>query len=192
MEDVKTVETQNTQVDGQEASQEAVEVEANEQVDKTPQKNKPTDVLRDLSKLLSVNLFDDPEAVTKVNQYLDSIKTEKQTLAEQVENSIKEKETLTAKEQEYQSKIEALGMGFQPDQVDEVIKLAKVYTDEGQPLSEGLKVVKEKYSGVFAPKKSIGLQMNDLKGDKPDLPRTEQEQYLAKNPVVQHYQKTKK
>lgn len=192
MENVETVETKNEQAVVVEATKEpVVEVDAIEQVEKTPQKNKPTDVLRDLSKLLSVNLFDDVEAVTKVNEYLETMKTEKATLSEQVDAAIKERESFTAKEQEYVTKIEALGLGFNVADIDEVLALARVNVKDGQTISDGLKAVADKYGSVFI-KQDIGRVHRDGQGDKPDAAKSEQEKYMAKSKAVQMYRKTKK
>lgn len=171
---VETVETQNTQ----------------EQVEQPQTKVKSSDVLRELSKTFGVNLFDE-NGLTMLKEKLDAEKLE-YTQLKDTSKTLTEKEQLFAqKEQEYQVKIEALGLGFQLDNLDEVLALAKVNVKEGQTLIDGLKSVKQKYGSVFATT-DIGTQHNDLKGDKPDPLKNEQDKYLQESKYVQMWNKANK
>jgi hypothetical protein len=158
MEDQKTVETQPTQT---------VEVQEEQK-----QSKKSSEIVRELSKAFSVNLFDEGG----VQALLDNINAQK-SKATEYEGMVKEyqsKEQLFAqKEQEYQVKIEALGMGFKSDSLDEVMALAKVNLKEGMSIIDGLKAVKTKYGSLFAPQ-NIGTQHNDLNQEKPSIAKNEQ------------------
>jgi hypothetical protein len=148
----------------------------------------PKDVLRDLSKEYGVNLFEETglqQLKEKFTTTHNELETVKQT-STQFETQLKEYQE---KEQEYQIKIEALGLGFKVENLEEVLALAKVNTKDGQTLSDGLKAVKEKYGNVFGGSKSIGTQHNDLNGVKPDLAKTEVESYMSKDPKYRTYYK---
>ena len=174
-----TQETQTTEI------KDVVETpKEKEHVKETPQ-IKSSEVLRELAKVFSVNFFDDPEAVKVVAERVHKTNEELGTLK-------KDKETLTAKTQEYETKVSALALGFAPESIDEVLALAKVNVKDGQTITDGLKVVKEKYGSVFATRTNIGTQSKDIKGDKLDLPKTEQEAYLARSKKVQAWQQKNK
>lgn len=183
---VETVETENTQ-------EKVVETEVEEQKETTEEthKVKSSEVLRELSKTFAVNLFDE-NGLTMLKEKLDNKDNEYNMTKAQLDETLKNVELFQQKEQDYQVRLAALELGFKSEQLDEVLALARVNVKEGQTINDGLKAVKEKYGGVFVGNKNIGLQMNDLKGDKPNLPRTEQERYLANNPRVQYYNKNKK
>lgn len=182
---VETVETQNTQ-----------DPEATEGVTETPEKTtepeakKPTstEIVRELSKQFSVNLFDEGG----VQAFLEKINTSQsdhETLKQDFLAVKKDKDMLASKEQEYQTKIEALSLGFAPDTLDEVLALARVNMKEGQAISDGLKAVKEKYASVFV-QGDIGTLHNDRRGDKPDAAKNERDRYLAESKAVQTWKKT--
>lgn len=151
----------------------------------------PKDVLRDLSKEYGVNLFEE-SGLQQFKEKLSSTHKELETLKGSTAQYDAQLKEYQAKEQDYQIKIDALGLGFRADNLDEVLALAKVNTKEGQTLQDGLKVVKERYGSVFTSQKGIGTQHNDMKGDKPDLPKSEAEAYLNSNPRYRAYQKTQK
>lgn len=155
----------------------------------TQSKVKPTEVLRELSKQFSVNLFED--GATALIEKFGVKDTTIKTLEQQVQELTESSKLFTQKEQEYQVKIEALGMGFKADVLDEVMALAKVNIKDGQTLTDGLKAVREKYGSVFTVNKNIGTQHNDMKGEKPDLPKSEMEKYLASDPKYRAYNKQK-
>jgi hypothetical protein len=181
---VETVVTENKQ----ETPTPPETVETNSDVD--VKKSNATEVLRELSKQFSVNLFEEGGLETLKGKWqeketvLTSTKAELDTLS-------KEKLNFTQLENDYKVQIEALGMGFGQESLEEVLALAKVHA-KGNPIQEGLKIVKEKYGNVFTVAESIGLQHNDVKGDKPNIPRTEQEQYMAKNPLYANFDKQEK
>lgn len=185
---VETVETENTQEKVVEP--EVVEETTKENTEET-HKVKSSEVLRELSKTFAVNLFDE-NGLTMLKEKLDNKDNEYNMTKAQLDETLKNVELFQQKEQDYKVRLAALELGFKSEQLDEVLALARVNVKEGQTINDGLKAVKEKYGGVFVGNKNIGLQMNDLKGDKPNLPRTEQERYLANNPRVQYYNKNKK
>ena len=154
-------------------------------------KPNPAEVLREVASLVKLNLFDDPNAVTMLKEKLTAQSTTETTLKTQVDELSKKEQLFAQKEQEYQVKITALGLGFSSEQLDEVLALAKVNTKEGETIADGLKVVKEKYGSIFVPNKNIGLNQNDRRSVKPDLPSTEQEKYLSDNPTVKMWEKQK-
>jgi hypothetical protein len=154
-------------------------------------KVKSSEVLREIAKEFSVNLFEENGLTMLKEKWSNTVK-ERDTYKTQADELTKKEQLFAQKEQEYQIKLSALGLGFSSEQLDEVLALAKVNTKEGQTIDDGLKVVKEKYGSVFTVNQNIGLQMNDIKTVKPDLPRTEQERYLASNPRVQVWQKQNK
>lgn len=161
-----------------------------EEIKQEAQKVKSSEVVRELSKTFSVNLWDE-NGLTMLKEKLVAKETEEETLKTKVKE-LTEKETLFAqKEQEYQIKLSALSLGFAPQQLDEVLALAKINTKEGETIDDGLKAVKEKYGKVFAINENFGLQFNDIPPKKPDVPRTEQEQYMARNPKVQYWENRK-
>lgn len=180
---VETVETQKPQVE--EVQETETVKEGTTETSTETKKPNPTEVLRELSKQFSVNLFDEGGL-----EALNGKLAERETLFKEKEIKLEEelKKSFTQKEEEYKVQIEALGMGFTRENLDEVLALAKVNAKD-QPITEGLKVVKEKYGSVFTVQGDIGVQFGDLKGDKPDVPRTEQEKYLANNPTYQAYLK---
>lgn len=150
-------------------------------------KIKPTEVLRELSKLFSVNLFDEGGLQTLSEKFTTTqteLKTEKDSKA-QLQAQIKEYE---AQKQDYEVRIQALGLGFAQENLEEAIALAKVYAKDGN-LTEGLKKAKEKFGSVLV--QQIGTQFNDISGTKPDPKKTEAEQYLATNKKYQSYYKKK-
>ena len=171
---VETVETQNTQ--------EQVEV-----VEQPQTKVKSSDVVRELSKTFGVNLFDE-NGLTMLKEKLDAEKLEYATLKDTAKQLTEKEQLFAQKEQDYQVKIEALGLGFQLNNLDEVLALARVNVKEGQTLSDGLQAVKQKYGSVFATT-DIGTQHNDLKGDKPDPLKSEQDKYLQTSKYVQMWNK---
>jgi len=181
---VETVKTQNPQE--VETTTETIETE--EVVE--AKKSNATEVLRELSKQFSVNLFEEGGLETLKGKWqeketvLTSTKAELDTLS-------KEKSNFAQLENDYKVQIEALGMGFGQESLEEVLALAKVHA-KGNPIQDGLKIVKEKYGNVFTVAESIGLLHNDVKGDKPNVPRTEQERYMAQNPLYAHFEKQEK
>lgn len=170
---VETVETQKPQGEVKEPITEV-------------KKPNPVEVLREVAKLTGINLFDEGAEPFK-QKWNEQLETNK-TLNGNVEDLTKREKELLKKEADYQVKIEALGLGFTPDSLDEVLALAKVHAKD-QPITVGLKAVKEKYGSVFATQPNVGLQHNDLQGDKPNIPRTEQEKYLANSKAYQQWQK---
>jgi len=153
-------------------------------------KASPIEVLRELSKHYAVDLFEDG-GLQQFNEKIGAKDVEITTTLAKVDELSKNELLFTQKEQDYQVKIEALGLGFKLDNLDEVLALAKVNTKEGQTLIDGLKIVKEKYGGVFATKQQIGVQHNDLLGDKPNLAKNEQDKYLAESRANRLWEKQK-
>jgi len=154
----------------------------------TPTSVKPSDVLRDLSKQFSVNLFD-ANGFSQLKEKLATQSQEYKTLQETVDALKGETQTLRQKEQDYQIHIEALGMGFKPETLTEVLALAKVNVNDGQSITDGLKAVKEKYGSVFVLQQQIGMQFNDIKGDKEKIAKTDQERYMSQSKAVQKWEK---
>ncbi len=174
---VETVETQKEQV---------ANVETTKVVEEA-KKVKSTEVVRELAKKFGVNLFEEG-GLQALEEKLNAKETEYTNTQTRLKE-LTEKETLFAqKEQEYQVKLEALGMGFTADNLEEVLALAKVHAKDN-PISDGLKIVKEKYGKVFANNVDIGLLHNDGNKEKPDIAKTEQEKYLSQSPAVRAYNK---
>ena len=155
-------------------------------VDET-KKASPAEVLRKMSKEFSIDLFSEDgfdnllETLHKKDKDFQAVKAKADELEK---GSLLFKE----KEQDYQVKIEALGLGFSSDNLDEVLALAKVNIKENQTISDGLKAVKEKYATTFITQKNVGLQHNGA-GDKPDIAKNEQERYLSNSKAVQRWNK---
>lgn len=177
---VDTVDTQTTQ--------EGVQTETT--THEAPKKVSPAEVLREISKRFSVNLFEDG-GLTALDEKIASRDNEVNTYKTRVDELTKREQTFAEKEREYQTRIEALSLGFKPDALDEVLALAKVAAKD-QPIAEGLKLVREKYGNVFTVQTDIGIQQADRTGNKPDLPKNEQERYLAESRAVRQYQRTMK
>ena len=154
----------------------------------TPTSVKPSEVLRDLSKHFGVNLFD-ADGLPQLKEKLTTQSNEHKSLQETVQALTGETQTLRQKEQDYQIHIEALGMGFKPETLTEVLALAKVNVNDGQSITDGLKAVKEKYGSVFVLQQQIGMQFNDIKGDKEKIAKTDQERYMSQSKAVQKWEK---
>lgn len=154
----------------------------------TPTSVKPSEVLRDLSKHFGVNLFD-ADGLPQLKEKLTTQSNEHKTLQETVQALTGETQTLKQKAQDYEIHIEALGMGFKPETLTEVLALAKVNVNDGQSITDGLKTVKEKYGSVFVLQQQIGTQFNDIKGDKQKIAKSDQEAYMAQSKAVQKWDK---
>ena len=171
---VETVETQNPQ----------------EEVVQEQKGVNHAEVLRQLSKKFSVNLFDETGLKT-LDDKLNEQATKNQKIIEDnkvLNDKIKLFET---KEQDYNFKIEALGEGFKIDTLDEVLALTKVGQKENETIKDALKRVKEKFGSVLITTQDIGIVHNDLKGDNPDLGKSEAEKYMSQDPKYRNYYKKK-
>lgn len=142
---------------------------------------KPTEVLRELSKQFGVNLFEE-NGVNKLQETITSMKNEANQWKEKYDISSKQLESI-------QLEKEALALGFKPDALTEAIALARVNMKEGQSVVDGLKVVQEKYAGVFTVTHDIGQVKNDGKHEKPPLKGSEVEEYMKANPHIYGYKK---
>ena len=170
---VDTVETQKPQekVEVQETGTQDTETS-------TDTKKSSAEILRELSKQFSVNLFEEGglqalnEKLTSKDSELASEKKARLTAEEAIK-------TFELKERENELKIEALSLGFTSDNLEEALALAKVYAKDGN-IADGLKKAKEKFGSVLTA--NIGTQFNDMKGEKPDVPKSEIEKYMAANP----------
>jgi hypothetical protein len=151
-------------------------------------KVKSSEVLRVLSEEYKLNLFTD-EGVSAFREHIAQTRVEANTYKTKYEETEKQVKQYQDKEKDYQVRLEALGMGFQSGQLEEVIALAKVNMKDNQTLTDGLKVVKEKYGSVFSAPKQVGTQFNDLPGDKPNIPKTDQDKYLSQNARVAAWNK---
>lgn len=172
---------------------EVTKVEATETTkvtETTPQekeKVKSSEVLRELSKKYGVNLFE-PDGIKAFEDMVAKKEVEADTWKSK-HNTLEATYNSTSKQiEDYKVQIEALGMGFKRENLDEVMALAKVNTKEGQSIVEGLKVVKSKYGNVFG-SGNIGTQKRDLGGEQPDQPRNEVEKYMAQSPAVQAWKR---
>ena len=153
-------------------------------------KIKSSDVLRELSKKYGINMFE-PDGIKAFEDMI----AKKDVLLDTTSKKYTELETqhklFTEKEQEYQVKIEALQSGFMwkdETQYKELLALAKVNTQEGQTLADGFKVIKEKYKAMFSQNKDMGIQFSDVRGDQPDVQKTEVEKYLGSSQAVRKWQ----
>lgn len=153
-----------------------------------PVKLKSSEVLRTLSEATKINLFDENGVEALIERITKSEITANEYKAK-YDEATKQAQSYAVKESEYQVKIEALGMGFTNDRLDEVLALAKVNMKENQTISDGLKAVKEKYASVFISTTNLGTQFNDEGNTRPNVPKTEQEKHLASNPIYGQYQK---
>ena len=82
-----------------------------------------TDVLKELSKELGINVFE-AEGLQKVKKLIDSQKTEQEKLQGKYDLLFKEKEGWTTKELQYQSKLKASELGIHADNLEDALKLA--------------------------------------------------------------------
>lgn len=144
------------------------------------------EVLRTLSKKFSVNLFD-KEGLNQLDEKLNATNTQLEDATTKAKKYEEEINTFKQKESDYQFKISALAEGFSQESLDEVLALAKVNTKENETIQDGLKRVKEKFGSVLITTQEFGVQHNDIKGDKPDIPKTEIEKFMADNPKYKKY-----
>lgn len=146
---------------------------------------KSSEVLRELSKHLGINLFD-KEGIETFKSSYGELKSGLSAKDEAIRTLENEKTSFAQKEADYQLKIEALGLGFKAETLEEVLALAKVNAKDGD-VKEGLKKVKEKF-GSFMTSQAFGTQHND--GTPPPM-KTEQERYLENNRLYQAYKNKK-
>lgn len=150
------------------AEKEAAEVKA---------KNKK-EALRELSKELGINAFEPEEIKAKFqeyNEWKESQKSEQDKLQEEL-NSYKTKETTWQSEKlKYESKL----LGIDDNYIDDVLKLAD---NDPNKLPDIIK----KYPN-FKSKNNIQLGIQDPNNNKKPTDKTEQEQYIANNPLLRNY-----
>lgn len=172
----------------------AQEPTVEETVEVKPEKEAETngvnakEVLRTLSKKFSVNLFD-KEGLNQLEEKLNTQQTEYEEVTSKIKTYEEEIETQKKRESDYKFKISALAEGFSQDSLDEVLALAKVNTKDNETIQDGLKRVKEKFGSVLITAQEFGVQHNDINGDKPDVPKTEMEKFMADNPKYKNYYK---
>lgn len=138
------------------------------------EKVKSTEVLRTLSKQFGVNLFE-PDGVKALTDKLAKEQGEITTLKTNHDTLFKTVEEYKVKEQDYELKFEALSLGFQAGDLQDVLVLAKNYAKDGN-IKEGLKKVQEKYAKAFSTQIGKVKEINDTEK------LTEAERYMRKNP----------
>jgi DNA-binding transcriptional regulator YhcF (GntR family) len=154
------------------------------------EKVKSSEVLRELSKKYGINMFE-PDGIKAFEDMIAHKDVQLETTSKKYTELETQHKLFTEKQQEYQVKIEALQSGFMwkdETQYKELLALAKVNTKEGQTLADGFKVIKEKYKAMFSQNKDMGIQFSDVRGDQPDVQKTEQEKYLGTSQAVRKWQ----
>lgn len=152
----------------------------------TPEGGKfnPNEALRKLSKEYQVNLFENG-GVDALIEKITAKDTQIGTLNVKVDEFVEKEKTFNAQKEEDQVRIDVLRSGLDESKLEEIVALAKV---NGATISEGLKVVKEKYSNIFGVTTQIGQQHNDNNGNTPK-PKSEQERYLENSKAYQSWAK---
>ena len=149
----------------------------------TDPKELKTQILRDLSKELGVNVFE-AEGLAKVKELVESQKTEQQKLQEQLQAYEEEKARWQSTRIEYESKLKATELGIAPDKLEDALKLAG-----GDP--EKLPEVLTKYP-VFKQKGTVNIALQNPNNNTPPTDMSEVEAYMARDPRYRNYLKNKK
>lgn len=137
-----------------------------------------TEILRDLSKDLGVNLFE-ADGLKQVKTLIDSQKTEQQKLQEEV-NAYQQKEAEWQKQQaQTMAQLEATKLGIAPTAIGDALKLAD---NDPNKLAE---VVKKYPNFLTKGKVQFGVptpsQFQNPTG------KSEQEEYMQSNPMYRKY-----
>jgi len=136
-----------------------------------------TELKRELSKELGINLFDvNAEEFAKFKEFQESQKTEQDKLQEQITALNDEKAQWQSKQLEYESKLEASKLGIPQDKIEDALKLA------GGDVKELANVIK-KYP-IFQSKDGISIGIQDNNSYQQPTGNTEVEQYMASNPKI--------
>lgn len=166
---------------------------ATKQEEFNKQKSTSSEILRKMSSEFKVNLFEAGEVdkfLTSINEKNTTIETYKQKETEWATKQTEwqtQSELFTKEKQDYQTKIDALGMGFSLDNLEEALALAKVNMKEGQTIADGLKVVKEKFGKMFIT--NVGIIHNN--NNNPQF-KTEEEKYAESSPAMKAWKNQNK
>lgn len=177
-EKVETETTENTQEEAVKAEPTQVEttkVDAEEIKTQTK-----TEVLRDLSKELGVNVFE-TEGLQKVKELIDSQKTEQEKMQEKLQTYEQERDQWQKEKTNYESKLKASELGIHPNNLEDALKLA-----EGNP--DNLEKVIKKYP-IFKSKEGVKIGMQNPNNNQEPTDKSEVEDYMSKNPIYKKYYK---
>lgn len=135
---IQAVETETTQEIQAETKPE-VQVSKHESTDK----NKRNEILRELSKEMGLNLFEE-DSLDKLRDKLSKDKESKEELNKKIQEYASKEDQFRSKEELLHKHLQALSVGFKLEDIEEVLALATVYTKEGVTFEESLNKVKTK------------------------------------------------
>ena len=148
------------------------------QEEKIDPKQLKTEIMRDLSKELGINVFE-AEGLKKVKDLIDSQKTEHEKLQEQL-SGYAEKEKAWIKEKlDFQTKLKASELGIGSDYIEDALKLADNNPDKLDEVIKKFPMFKSNKQQV-----NIGIQTPP---NTPPNHMSEAEAFMAKNPIYKGY-----
>jgi len=166
-------------------------IEVNEQVEnkgvETQEEKKkgvnPAEVLRTLSKKLSVNLFDE-EGLSQLDNKLTTKDNELQEALTKTKTYEQELQTLKQQQSKQAFEIEAISLGVDKAKIEDVYVLSKAKQGD-LTITESLKKVLEDYPNTFGKKKQTGgVVKNDFQRGNADPNKSEEQRYAEQSPAV--------
>lgn len=138
---IQAVETETTQQNQVETKPEVQEVQAPKT--ESNDKNKRNEILRELSKEMGLNLFEE-DGLDKLRDKLSKDRETKEELNKKIQEYASKEDQFRNKEELLHKHVQALAEGFKLEDIEEVLALAAVYTKEGVTFEESLNKVKTK------------------------------------------------
>lgn len=138
---IQAVETETTQQIQEETKPEVQEVQAPKT--ESNDKNKRNEILRELSKEMGLNLFEE-DSLDKLRDKLSKDRESKEELNKKIQEYASKEDQFRNKEELLHKHVQALAEGFKLEDMEEVLALAAVYTKEGVTFEESLNKVKTK------------------------------------------------
>lgn len=175
---VETETTQQNQVETPEAKPEVQEVQAPKT--ESNDKNKRNEILRELSKEMGLNLFEE-DGLDKLRDKLSKDKETKEELNKKIQEYASKEDQFRSKEELLHKHVQALAEGFKLEDIEEVLALAAVYTKEGVTFEESLNKVKTKWYGNRNQPVELGLSFSDVK-NKEVL--SDKDRYIQNSPLL--------
>ena len=139
-----------------------------------------TEVLRELSKELGVNVFE-AEGLQQVKSLIESQKTEAEKLVAERDTLIKERESWQNEKRLYEGKLKATELGIKSDSLEDALKLAG-----NDP--NNLEEVVKKYP-FFTQKDGVKIGMTTPPNQTPPNSNSDAEAYMADKPLYKNYRK---
>lgn len=172
---VETETTQEIQVETKEAKPE-VQVSKPESNDK----NKRNEILRELSKEMGLNLFEE-DGLDKLRDKLSKDKESKEELNKKIQEYATKEDQFRSKEELLHKHVQALSLGFKLEDIEEVLALAAVYTKEGVTFEESLNKVKTKWYGNRNQSLELGLSFSDVQNQEV---LSDKDRYIQNSPLL--------